>query len=77
MGIGVLSPIARQRPAGWVECVSYEKGKRRLRQWGSLPFITGSGFGRSRVPQYPGMGQKERPDRNILGPGQNRREGRK
>jgi hypothetical protein len=49
-----------------------EKGKRRLRQWGSLPFITGSGFGGSSLPQNPGVGQKACPDRNILGSGQNR-----
>jgi hypothetical protein len=46
-----------------------EKGKRRLRQWGSLPFITGSGFGGSSLPQNPGVGQKACFDRNILGSG--------
>ena len=31
--------------------------------------VTGSGFGASRLAQNLGMGQKECPDRNILGPG--------
>jgi hypothetical protein len=46
-----------------------EKGKRRLRQWGSLPFITRSSFGGSSLPQNPGVGQKTCLDRNILGSG--------
>jgi hypothetical protein len=46
--------------------LSDEKGKRRLRQWGSLPFLTGSGFGGSSLPQNPGVGQKACLDRNIL-----------
>jgi hypothetical protein len=36
-----------------------EKGKRRLRQWGNLPFITGSGLGGSRLPQDLEVSQRE------------------
>jgi hypothetical protein len=47
-----------------------EKGKRRLRQWGSLLFISGSDLGGLSVSQNLGSGQKACLDRNILGPGQ-------
>ena len=39
--------------------------------------ITGFGFGDFRLPQNLGTGQKECPDRNILGPGRGLRNHRK
>jgi len=39
--------------------------------------VTGSGFGGSSLPQNLGTGQKEYPDRNILGPGRGLRNRRK
>jgi len=54
-----------------------EKGKIPLARRGCLLIIIGSGLGGSSVPQNPGIGQKEYPDRNILGPGQDRRYRRK
>jgi hypothetical protein len=41
--------------------------KTRAGRCGCLPFITASGFGESRVTHNLGSGQKECPDRNILG----------
>jgi len=55
-----------------------EKAKGRPRHFKCSLFIIGSGHGDSRVPQNLGMGQKEYPDRNILGLGRglrNRRRG--
>jgi hypothetical protein len=54
-----------------------EKGKIPLGRRECLPLVIGSEFDGYRLSQNPGVGQKVRPDRNILGSEQNRREGRK
>ena len=54
-----------------------EKPKLRVGHWGCLHIITSSGLGPSRLPQNLGMGQKECPNRNILGPGRDLRDRRR
>jgi hypothetical protein len=46
---------------------SDEQGKIPLARWGCLLIIIGFGLGGSSLPQNLGPGQKECPDRNILG----------
>jgi hypothetical protein len=64
LGLGTLLEVLASAPRN---VLRDEKGKRRPRQWASLPFIIGSGFSESSVPQNLGKGQKECHDRKILG----------
>jgi hypothetical protein len=76
-----LLEFGRTNPAGLINEGSSlhndEKGKIPLGRRECLPLVVGSEFDGYRLSQNPGVGQKVRLDRNILGPEQNRREGRK
>ena len=76
----VFAARSRRQKVDCTELLSFisdEQGKIPLARRGCLSFIIGSGVGRSSVPQNPGIGQKEYPDRNILGRGSRRGKSRK